>query len=121
MTLYQLLARISDIITPQDDTFFKYVIYTSDDNGGFLRTRPDWQGGLKDKKIGDGFKKVLVTSKQIINIDDLKRKPYTYVKIQITYSNKNAIVEDAICDIELGYRNVYIVDLENETYDLTVF
>lgn len=41
MTLYQLLARISDIITPQDDTFFKYAIYTSDDNGGFLRTRPN--------------------------------------------------------------------------------
>ena len=35
MTLYELLKEISDILTPNDNAFFDYAIYTSDDNGGF--------------------------------------------------------------------------------------
>ena len=35
MTLYELLKQISDIITPDDNSFYRYALHTSDDNGGF--------------------------------------------------------------------------------------
>lgn len=38
MTLYELIKQVSQILTPQTDDFYNYVLYTSDDNGGFLRT-----------------------------------------------------------------------------------
>ena len=37
MTLYELLKEISKILTPETDAFYQYALYTSDDNGGFLR------------------------------------------------------------------------------------
>ena len=33
MTLYKLLKQISNIITPENDEFYRYALYTSDDNG----------------------------------------------------------------------------------------
>ena len=35
MTLYKLLKQISNIITPENDEFYRYALYTSDDNGFF--------------------------------------------------------------------------------------
>ena len=118
MTLYQLLKQISNIITPENDAFYRYALYTSDDNGGFLRTRYCWwfDRPVKDKELGDGFKTVLLTSKQEINVDNLKNETATLVKMQITYSEKEATIEDADCDIELGYCFVYLFDLAKGTY-----
>lgn len=57
MTLYELLKQISNIITPENDVFYRYAIYTSDDNGGFLRTRYCWRldKPVKDRNLGEGF------------------------------------------------------------------
>ena len=121
MTLYQLLKQISNIITPQNDAFYKYAIYTSDDNGGFLRTRYCWwlDKPLKDRELGDGFEKVLVTAKQEINVDNFLVETDTLVKMQITYSEKNATIEDADWDTQLNYCYVYIFDLTNGTYTMS--
>lgn len=121
MTLYQLLKQISNIITPQNDAFYRYAIYTSDDNGGFLRTRYCWwlDRPLKDRELGDGFEKVLVTAKQEINVDDFLLETDTLVKMQITYSEKNATIEDADWDAQLNYCYVYIFDLTNGTYTMS--
>ena len=118
MTLYQLLKCISNIMTPKDDAFFKYVLYTSDDNGGFLRTRYCWwmDKPVEDRELGEGYKKVLVTSKQEINVEDFLIETDTLVKMQITYSQKNAVIEDADWDAQLNYCHVYIFDLVNNTY-----
>ncbi len=120
MTLYNLLKQISDIITPNTDAFYKYAIYTSDDNGGFLRTRYCWwlDKPIKDRKLSDGYSKVLVTSKSEIKESDLLDETSTKVKMQITYSVKNASVEDADGDTQLDYCYVYIFDLKKGIYTL---
>lgn len=118
MSLYELLKQISNIITPENDAFFRYAIYTSDDNGGFLRTRYCWwlDRPIKDRELGDGFKTILVTAKQEINVNDLNNETDTLVKMQITYSQKEATIEDADWDTQLNYCYVYIFDLTNGTY-----
>lgn len=121
MTLYELLKQISNIITPENDVFYRYAIYTSDDNGGFLRTRYCWRldKPVKDRNLGEGFEKVLVTAQQEINVDNLLVEVDTPVKMQITYSEKNAAVEDADWDIQLNYCYVYIFDFINGTYTMS--
>ena len=86
MTLYELLQKLSNIITPEDDAFYRYAIYTSDDNGGFLRTRYCWRKDkpIQDKELGNGFETVLVTSKHKINTADMNNEFDTLVKLQIT-------------------------------------
>ena len=120
MTLYELIKRISAIITPETDDFYEYVIHTSDDNGGFLRTRYCWWDKcVEDRKIRSEFKKVLVTSMTEIDVKKLARLKDgedTIVKMQLTYSETNATIEDADWDAQHGYNYVYIFDLENNTY-----
>ena len=120
MTLYTLLKQISDILTQEDDSFYKYAMYTSDDDGGFLRTRHCWwpDKPVKDLNLGDGFEIVMVTAKNEIDIVDLKDESDTLVKLQITYSQKKAAIEDADWDAQLGYCYVYLFDLKNHTYTM---
>ena len=121
MTLYKLLKEISNIITPEDDAFFDYVIYTSDDNGGFLRTRYCWREDkpINDAELGGGYETVMVTSKSEINTSDLRNKTETLVKLQITYSLPNASISDADWDTQLDYCYVYIFDLRAKKYSMT--
>lgn len=121
MTLYQLLKEISSILTPEDDAFYEYALYTSDDNGGFLRTRYcRWEDRpIRDMELGEDFGTVLVTSKHEISTDDLYDRSETRVKMQITYSIKNATVENADWDTQLGYCYVYLFDLRDHTYLVT--
>ena len=121
MTLYGLLKEISGILTPEDDAFFTYAIYTSDDNGGFLRTRYCWweDRPVEDGELGGGFETVMVTSKKEINTEDLHKKPDTLVKLQITYSLTDAKIQDADWDLQLGYCYVYLFDLKAGTYTMT--
>lgn len=123
MTLYELIRRVSKIITPEDDSFFRYVIYTSDDNGGFLRTRYCWwlDRPIEDKDLGDyEYEKVMVTSKNEIDLNDLLDETETKVKIQFTYSREEPTIANAEWDAQLGYRYVYIFDLRSGNYTLTV-
>lgn len=118
MTLYDLLGKISHILTPEDDSFYKYAIYTSDDIGGCLRTRHCWwrDKPVRDRNLGEGYETVLVTSKKEISIEDFKNETDTLVKLQITFSNKNATESDADWDVELGYCHIYLFNLETGTY-----
>lgn len=121
MTLYSLLKEISNMITPEDDAFYTYALYTSDDNGGFLRTRYCWweDKPIKDAELGDGFETVMVTSKSEINTENLHKKPETLVKLQITYSLTNATIGDADWDTESDYCYVYIFNLKTREYTMT--
>ncbi|WP_143064502.1 hypothetical protein [Pseudobutyrivibrio sp. C4] len=120
MTLYSLIKQISNIITADTDAFYKYVLYTSDDNGGFLRTRYCWwpDKPVADLELESGYSKVLVTSKTKINPSDLLDESSPKVKLQITYSDENATLEEAEWDAQLGYCYVYIFDLVHNTYTL---
>ena len=43
----------------------------------------------------------------------------TLVKLQITYSMTNAVLEDADWDVQLDYCYVYIFDLKKHDYTMT--
>lgn len=123
MTLYELIRSVSKILTPEDDSFFRYVIYTSDDNGGFLRTRYCWwhDRPIEDADLGDyEYEKVMVTSKSEIDLNDLLDESETRVKIQFTYSREEPNIENAEWDAQLGYRYVYFFDLKSGRYTLVV-
>lgn len=121
MTLYDLLKQISHIITPEDDSFYNYVLYTSDNNGGFLRTRYCWwDKPLENRKIKESYKRVIVSSTAEIDPKKFLDKSNTYIKMQIHYDIKDASINDVQCDIELGYKYIYIFDLESLTYTLEI-
>ncbi len=101
MTLYEMIKQVSDIITPGTDAFYHYVLYSSDDDGGFLRTRYCWwDEPIRDFELGEGDETILVTSKSPIDIMDLEYTQETLVKLQFTYGIKNAKLEDADWDSE---------------------
>lgn len=120
MTLYDLLRQISHIITPDSDEFFNYVINTSDNNGGFLRTCYCWRKNvIANIDLGTRkYRTVLVTMQRPINETDLYQRPFTELKIQIDYMNTDSVFEDAVWDAQLGYNYVYLVDLTNKCFEM---
>ncbi len=120
MTLYKLIKQLSAIISPHSDAFFDYVINTSDDNGGFLRTCYCRRNNpIKDVSLGDrDYKTVLVTMERPFAEEDLHQKSSTYVKMQINYVNTDAVFQDAVWDAQLGYNYVYLVDLTNKCFEM---
>ena len=120
MTLYQLIKELSAILTPEDDAFYDYVLHTSDDNGGFLRTRYCWweDRPVQDRELGDGFETVLVTAKRPIDTAALHDRSETRVKLQITYSERQADEAEADWDAQLGYCYVYLFDLKKRMYSM---
>ena len=119
MTLYKLIKEISDILFPKTDDLYNYMLYTSDDNGGFLRTRYCWwDKPVKDRELGDGYEKVMLTSTKPIDFDKLKDKTNTYVRLQFTYELSKATFDDSEWDVDLGYEYVYLIDLKNKTYEM---
>ncbi len=129
MTLYELIKRVSDIITPETGSFYNFVLYASDDNGGFLRTRYCWWDDkpIEDGELGEGYKTVLVTAKTPITEEDLTDRSevesvlgtvYTKPRLQFNYAETEADWDSAEWDTELGYCYAYIFDLEKKTYDM---
>ena len=117
MTLYELIKQVSDIITPESNIFYNYVVYTSDDNGGFLRTRYCWwDKPLGNRNLCDKYKKVLVTCNKEITVDELVNKTDTKLKIQFHYDYLDPSFEDAEWDIQMGYNYIYLIDLSTNDF-----
>ena len=117
MTLHKLVKRVSDIITPGTDEFYKYVLYTSDNNGGFLRTRYCWwDKPFEDRKLPDGYTKVLVTCKKEIIVEDLINKKEPKLELQFWYDSLDAKLDYVECDIEMGYCYIYVFDLVTNAF-----
>ena len=118
MTLYDLIQQVSDIITPETGTFYHYVLHTSDDNGGFLRTRYCWwEEPVENFEMGDEpYDKVLITTERPIDIKDLENREKTLVKMQFSYGDFDLAITNLDWDWELGYSFAYVFDLKNKTY-----
>ena len=110
MTLYELIRRVSNIITPETDDFYHYILYTSDDNGGFLRTRYCWwDKPLVDRDLCGEYQKVLVACQKEISAN-LINKQDTRLKLQLHYDWLDMTMEDMEWDIEMGYCYIYLFD-----------
>ena len=120
MTLYDLIKRVSLIITPESDAFYEYVLHTSDNNGGFLRTRYCWRDIPVDNIDlgGRHYNKVLVTMEAPFVEENLCKCSETLVKMQFDFADTDATLNDADWDAELGYNYVYLFDLDNSTYQM---
>ncbi len=119
MRLHELIKRLSDIITPKSGKFNEYVLHTSDDNADFLRTRECWSDEtVPDKKIQDAYKGVIVTAAEPLEVSGLVKTDdlVNPIHMQISYGDTEARLENAIWDITMGYKYIYIFDLESNTY-----
>ena len=117
MTLYELIKCVSDIITPETNDFYQYVLYTSDDDGGFLRTRYCWwEKPVSDRKLSRQYTRVLVACAREINEKDLVDREGTKLKLQFHYDYANADFDDADWDLLMGYGYLYLFDLTKNEY-----
>lgn len=120
MTLYDLIRGVSEILTPETNSLFEYIINSSDDNGGFLRTC--WckkSSPLKDfelrnrKKIVVCFRNPFSEGDKYFNDGDFSRNE-TLVKLQLFYGFSNTD-DDMVWSAHLCYPHAYVIDLENKT------
>ncbi|GEM_PF-4763802 len=89
MTIYEVLEILNQHYTPNTQNFINYVLWTSDYNGGFLRTCYRKKGKpLKNFSLGD-VKFIIVGFQEkfdptLLNIEELNTKG-TQTKMQIIY------------------------------------
>jgi len=125
MTLYKLIRQVSEILTPETNSLYEYLLHTSDDDGGFLRTRwCYWGKPVRDFTVHD-MDKVLLCFKHPFHEGDAyyeRDGEYieTLVKMQLMY-----YPEDIEANIEwnrqLNYCFVYLIDLKHKTYTMTEY
>lgn len=119
MQLHELIKALSDIITPKSGKFNEYVLHTSQDNADFMRTREKWSDEVvPDKQIKDGYKGVIVTTAEPLEVSQLVKTEdlVNPIHMQISYGDTEVHLENAIWDITMGYQYIYIFDLETNTY-----
>jgi len=121
MTLYDLIRGVSEVLTPETNSLFEYIINSSDDNGGFLRTC--WckkSKLLRDFEIKDR-RKVLVCFREPFkeNCEYYGKDDFsdtTRVKLQLFY-RCDGLEEDMEWSTDMGYFYAYTIDLENKTFE----
>ena len=125
MTFYELISQISEILTPETNSFYDYLLHSCDDNGGFLRTRwCRWEKALPDFEM-EHQEKVLLCFKSLFREGDsyYQKDDYavnTLVKLQLFYDNGN-IGSGIEWSRELGYCFACIIDLKNKSYTFTEY
>jgi len=118
MTLHGLIKQISAILTPETDSFYDYVLNTSDDDGGFLRTCFCYKSHpLRDREIRD------LTGAVVCFLEPFTEHYTddgfdTLVKLQLDYDERRAFSRKDFIEWswEMGYRFAYIFDLEAKTF-----
>lgn len=122
MTLHGLIRRISDILTPGSHSFYDYVLQTSDDNGGFLRTCYCFKSHtLPDREIEDRSEAVVCFMEPFTE-EYSSDGHFTNVKLQLNYG-EGPVNQDNSRFIRwswgVGFRVAYVFDLEAGTYEVT--
>lgn len=114
MTLHELLKVVPDILTPDSGLLYDYMLYTSDDNGGFLRTCFCWwpERAVTDKELSGEKNVILIAMASEMDEKILQDKNQTPLKLQIYYSNGNAKLEYAKWDASM--MNVLLYALWNK-------
>ncbi|MBR1530295.1 MAG: hypothetical protein IJ642_13505 [Oscillospiraceae bacterium] len=125
MTFYQLIRQISEILTPETDSFYDYVLHSCDDDGGFLRDRwCRWEKILPDFKVCSQEKTLICFRKPFHEGDAYYQEDdyavHTLVKMQLFYDNGD-IEDDIEWSRQLNYCFAYIIDLKNKSYTVTEY
>ena len=113
MNLYELIDRVDEAFTPDTHSLRDYILNTSDDNGGFLRTCfTRKRTPLKDHKISD-LDGTIIGFDIEFNEDIIANYSggFTPLKMQLWYSNVVHNIEDMI-DLNLPmYKHCYYIPL----------
>ena len=96
MTLYELIQKISAILTPDTGYFYEYCMHHCDDDGGFLRSRYCY----RDKPLKD------------CTLREPKHKAV------VCYTSDEMIEEEMEVSCNLGYTISYVFDLDSGTYTI---
>ncbi len=118
MTLYELIRQISAILTPETGSFYDYVIKTSDDDGGFLRTRFCYRRHLLEDREIAGLSETVVCFQKPFTEHYTDDGVGTLVKLQLDYEHRRdfSAKDFAAWSLDLGYRYAYLFDLTAKTY-----
>lgn len=117
MTLHELLDEIARILSPKTHELYDYMLHTSEDHG-FLRTRYCYSADpVPDHVIQEtdtilvAFRREYIEGNPLYEDDET-----TAVKLQLFYGEGDN-EEAALWSYQLGYPDIYTVDLVKETYE----
>ncbi len=124
MTLYELIAKVSEILTPETNSFYDYVLHTSDEIG-CLRTRwCRWEKPVRNFTVPEQ-ENVLICFKAPFREGDAyyeedNHAVNTLVKMQFCYDDaeQEYVLE---WSRSLGYCFAYRIDLQQKTYTVTEY
>lgn len=128
MTLYELIQKISAILTPDTGYFYAYCMHHCDDDGGFLRSRYCYRDKpLKDCTLREPKHKAVVCFEQMYQKDTDKfylcqKNGKEFVTalfgLQLFYTSDEMIEEEMEVSCNLGYTISYVFDLDSGTYTI---
>ena len=117
MTLFEVLSKANKDITPDSNLFYFYVLKTSDDNGGFLRTCYCEKKHIIKNKLIENVGFVVIGSMQPITERSLLRcftrtGIKTNLKLQIYYGMISSADEGIEINKNLGYKYNKVIRFE---------
>ena len=131
MTKYEFLHRIAEILVPnQTEAFFRYLLHTSDENGGFLRSHYCfWEKPLPDDTDCNYLVKVaLVTMQQRYELDNFPAFYTTNggaaIKLQVhfgEYQDEDDFYLESEWASSVGFSYPVKIDMEKGTYEISEF
>lgn len=119
-TLYDALNIMNDFFTPESKKFFKYVIWSSDDNVNFLRTCYRQKNNpIPNGSLAETITHVVVCFETEFNPELLNYTVWdiqpdilkTDLKMQISFVRKTSIKEEIEWNKEMGYIYPYVFNL----------
>ena len=129
MILSDLLKKISKHLAPNhSEELYQYLMQTSDDNDGFLRTRYCyWDKPLEDHKVADNIRTVLICTQRKVDFDNIKtyyegseagdKRRLTRLKLQLFYydlSDEEKRQDGEEWSKHLGYKYPVVVNIHPE-------
>lgn len=131
MTKYEYLHRIAEILVPETtEEFYNYLLHSSDDDGGFLRTRYC----ISEKPLSDDansnylVKFALVTMQHRYELDNLpafySSNGGTAIKLQIhfgEYQDEDDFYLESEWASSVGFSYPVKIDMEKGTYEISEF
>ena len=120
-TLYEALKRFDEEFTPGTTLFSDYVLWTSDNYGGFLRTCfASKSGPLPDKSLEEGTFIILavdgpVDINKITYHGDYGTHKLTEMKLQFCWMRISDIEDMLEWNEQLGYKNRYVLSSDTGT------
>lgn len=120
MNLYQVCQKINDYLEVPDNQVFDYLIWSSIDNGNFIKTQPYKNNSpIKDKALGE-VKYIVFGMQKDFNLADFTfKKDLPNTKVQVFWCKRGLEVRDVVTlNNSQGYfHNIAIVVRKGDCLD----